>query len=183
LGTADVLGADAVAGLAGLLERVDPGVLAAHEGRDAVAAWPVAGAWELIHRRNAQHRIPVHAGVVLGGRSGRGGRCRDEVEPLPRRALDAPVVHQPVAAHPDAVAGARQVGDEVAALVVCDNDLGVAGWQIGGLGNHPDAGLRAIRARHDAADVGRADLDARWGRCLCLRVNRRQGERCGQNGC
>ena len=56
-------------------------------------------------------------------------------------------IDQTVAAHPDLVFGLRQIGDEVAALIVGDDDPGELGRQVGGLRDHPDAGFRPARRR------------------------------------
>ena len=62
------------------------------------------------------------------------------LRPHPRR------IDETVAAHPDLVIGLRQVGNDIAAFIVGDDDLGEAGRQIGGLGDDPDAGLRLLSA-------------------------------------
>ena len=78
-------------------------------------------------------------------------------------------IDQAIAAREDLVVRLRQFGDQVAALVVGDDALDEAGRQVGGLGDHPDAGLGPVRAGHRAADVACADLN----RCP-LRAGRKQ---------
>jgi hypothetical protein len=82
-------------------------------------------------------------------------------------------IHQPVAAHPDAVVRHRQVGDDVAALVVGHNHLGEFRRQVGGLRDHPDAGFGPGRAAHHAADVVVVDGDRHL---LRIRRRRKQGQ-------
>ena len=67
-------------------------------------------------------------------------------------------VDQPVAAHPDLVFGFRQLGDQVAPLIVGHHDLGELGGKIGRFRDHPHARFRPARSGDDAADFGRADL-------------------------
>jgi hypothetical protein len=62
-----------------------------------------------------------------------------------------------VAADPDLVGALRQIGTEIAAAIIGDDDLGQAGRRVGGLGDHPDAGLWTVRARNHAAEIGAAD--------------------------
>ena len=116
---------------------------------------PVPGNWSL--RRDLQHRVPVHAGSSPPPLL-RSGARRGQVQRLARVRLDLRRIDQPVAAHPHAVVRLGQVGNDVAALVIGDDDLGELGRQVGGLGDHPDAGFGPFRAGHHAADVRRADL-------------------------
>src|SRR5438309_2752259 len=48
-----------------VLDRIDPVVLGLHDLGDAVALR--AGAGELVRRRDVQHRVPIHARVILRG--------------------------------------------------------------------------------------------------------------------
>ncbi len=65
---------------------------------------------------------------------------------------------RPVAAHPDAVAGARQIGDHKTALVVGHHDADEFGCgKAGGFGNHPDAGFGTFSAGDGAADIVTVD--------------------------
>src|SRR5262249_11521320 len=52
-----------------------------------------------------------------------------------------------------------QVWDHVPARLIADDDPGEFGGQIVGLGDHPDASLRSVRAAHNAADVVAVDGD------------------------
>ena len=112
-----------------------------------------AGAGELALGRDLDQRVPVPGRVVLrrGARIRRGGRLqvqrRPGLRPLLRR------VDQPVPAHPDVVARLRQVGEEVAPLIVGHHDLGELRREVGGLGDHPHARLGAARPRHHPRDV------------------------------
>src|SRR5262249_33617541 len=91
-------------------------------------------------------------------------RIRREIELLAGLAAHLRRVHEPIAAHPDLVVRIRQVRDDVAAAIVGDDDLGILGRQLGRFRDHPDAGLRPIRAGHYAADVIVVDL---YCRLLC----------------
>ena len=127
--------------------------------------------------RDLHHRVPVDRRVVLRGFRLVRRRHRRQIELLAGLALHLRRVDEAVAAHPDVVIGFRQIGDHVAALVVGDDDLDVAHRQIARFRDHPDAGLRAAGAAHDAADVivvdrhllrahGRGERDCgRKGRC------------------
>ena len=77
-------------------------------------------------------------------------------------------IHQAIAAHPDPVAGFWQVGDDVAAPLVGDDDLGEAGAEITGLGDDPDPGLRAKPAGDGPADRLVVNRDRRWVACFRL---------------
>lgn len=69
-------------------------------------------------------------------------------------------IHQSVAAHPDLVVHVRrQIGKDIAALVVGDDDLGEFGRQFGGFRDHPNAGLGTRWAAHHATDVVIVDGD------------------------
>ena len=114
---------------------------------------------EILRRRNLHHRVPVDRRIIVRRRRLVRRRHRREIELLAGLAAHLRRIDQPVAAHPDLVVGVRKVGDDVAALVVGDDDLGVAGRQIGGLRDHPDAGLRSVRAGDHAADVVVVDGD------------------------
>ena len=136
----------------------------------------VGRAAEIARRRNLQHRVPVDRRIIV--RRGRRVRRRHRrvVEHLPGLRAQLGRIHQPVAAHPDAVVRRRQVGDEVAATVVGDDDPGELGGQLGGFGDHPDAGFRPFRTGNDARNIGAADLDrrGRTGRDCGRRKNQRR---------
>ena len=133
------------------LDAADKLRLVEHLGRDAVAR--VASAGELIRRRHVDHRVPVVGGIVLRG----GARVRrlhgGQRQVLTNRALHRRRVDEAVAANPHLVVRLRQIGHDEAALIVGDDDLVELRRRVGGLGDHPDAGFRSIRAVHDAADV------------------------------
>jgi hypothetical protein len=144
--------AELVAGVAAVgLDDLQPLSLGLQGLGHAVA--PGAGAGELAGRRHVQHRVPVKRRIILRRglaiRRGRGG----QVYRLARRTLHLGAVDKTVSARPQRVIRLRQAGNEVAALVVGDDDLRIAGRQIGGLGDHPDTGFRAARAGDDAADL------------------------------
>ena len=162
-------------------ERFDVGepvVLVALSGIDAVAGR--AGAGEFALGRNPQHRIPVDRRIVLRRRflvrRDHGG----EVELPSGLGVDLRRVDEAVAAHPHLVFRLRQIRDDVTALVVGDDDLGVFGRQVGGLRDHPHAGLRSLRPGHDAADVVIVDGDRRRLRHRPRRHTHH--ERAGDNG-
>ena len=50
-------------------------------------------------------------------------------------------IHQAIAAHPDAVGGLGQIGNDETAAIVGDHDLGELGGKLCCLGDHPDAGF------------------------------------------
>ena len=117
-------------------------------------------------------RVPVPGRVVLrrGARIRRGGRLqvqrRPGLRPLLRR------VDQPVPAHPDVVARLRQVGEEVAPLVVGHHDLGELRREVGGLGDHPHPRLGAARPRHHPRDVVADRSSSRRGGLRAVRAGR-----------
>ena len=117
--------------------------------------------------RDLQQAEPRSGRIDGGGRPAVGGHGCREVQapaPHPRHPLG---VEQAVAAHEDLVAGLRKVGDHVAPRVVGDHDAREGRGQVAGLGNHPDAGLGALRARDHAPDVVSVERDA--GRLLRAR--------------
>jgi len=62
-------------------------------------------------------------------------------------------VYETIAAHKDAVIHRRQVGNDVAPLIVGDDHLGEFGRELDALGDHPDTRFRPVRAGDDAADI------------------------------
>ena len=68
-------------------------------------------------------------------------------------------IHETIAAHPDLVVRGRQIGDDIAALVVGHDDLDEVGRQVVGFCDHPDAGFRPFRSGHHAADIVGVDGD------------------------
>ena len=164
---AELMTTDAV----GVVHALDPS-----RARDVL--WNVGRAAEVLLRRNLHHGVPVDRRIVV--RRGPIVRCRNGcvVDGLAGLGVHLRRVDQAVAAHPDLVVGDRQIGDDIAALIVGDDALGVAGRQVGGFGDHPDAGLRSARARHHPADVVGVDRN----RCglLCARRHRHcSGQRDG----
>ncbi len=105
------------------------------------------------------HREPIDRGVILrGGRFARRGHGF-QVEQLAGRALHFRRIDEAVAAHPDVVVGFRQIGDDVAALIVGDDDADETHRQIARFRDHPDSGLRPLRPGDDATDVVIVDGD------------------------
>ena len=144
-------------GAAARLQAANPVGLALDVRRDAVAARRVAG--ELALLRHADQREPVAGGIVLGRRARIRRRDRRQVQGLARRRLHLRRVDQAVAADPDVVGGFRQIGEQVAAAIVGDDDLDELRRQIGRFRDHPDAGLGSLRGRDDAADVVGVDAN------------------------
>ena len=138
------------------LDGVEPLLLALVRHRHAVAFGARAREQALV--RNLEHGEPIDGGIVFrrGRRIRR--RHRRQVHDLAARALDLRRIDEPVAAHPHAVGGLRQIGDHVAPLIIRDHDLGESGAQLGRLRDHPDAGFRSILAGDDPADVVVVDL-------------------------
>src|SRR3712207_2598534 len=115
---------------AAVLDRAEELLLAPHVGHDAVAFG--AGAGELARDGDLQERVPVAGWIVLRrGCWGWGGDCA-EVEGRAGSCLAFRGVDQAVTADPDVVAGVWEVGDEEAAAVVGDDDLGELGREVAG---------------------------------------------------
>ena len=83
---------------------------------------PLALALDLLRCGNSlfagtlQHREPVDRRIILRRRRRVRRRHRRQVEQLARRGLHLGRIDEAVAAHPDAVIGLRQIGNDVAAL-------------------------------------------------------------------
>ena len=121
---------------------------------------------EELRIRDLHHRVPVDRRIVFRRlRLVRRQHC-GQVELLAGLALHLRRVDEAVAAHPDVVVGFRQIGDDVAALIVGDDALDVAHRQVARFRDHPDAGLGTAGAAHDAADVIIVDGHRRGGRLL-----------------
>ena len=135
----------------------EPMMLAALGRSDAVALR--AGAGEFALRRNPQHRIPIDRRIELGRRALVRRDHSREVEVSSGLGIDLGRIDEPVPAYPHFEFCLRKIGDQVAALVVGDDDLGVFGRKVGGLRDHPDARLRPLRPGDDAADVVIVDGD------------------------
>ena len=163
---ANTLGAERMARLARVLDRVDPIVLRLHHRLDAVAL--LAGAGEFALVRNLEHRIPIDARIVFRGRGGSRRRYGGQVEILSGRRFHFGRIDQPIAAHPHAVGGLRKVRDHVTAAVVGDHDLGELRGKVGGFRDDPDARLRPVGTGDHAAEIGAADGDRRGRSCWAL---------------
>ena len=98
-------------------------------------------------------------------------RRRLQIDRLARRALHLWPVNQAVAARPQRVIRFWQIGDQIAAPIVGDDDLGIPGRQIHRLGNDPDAGFRTVGAGDGAANL--VVLDGRLLRERRTAVRRR----------
>ena len=160
--------AQLVADVAVRFDLVNPVMLRGHFGTDAVSGRPRAR--EVLLGRNVDERVPVVRRVDLRGCAGIGRRHRGECEPPARCRADWRGIDEAIASHPDLVCGAssREIGQQVPALIVRDDDLPELGGRVGGLRNHPDAGLRAASAPDRSGDIvgidrNPADVDfARW---------------------
>ena len=167
---AELMAADAV----DIVHALQPGV-----ARDVLRNVGVAA--EVRRGRDLHHRVPVDRRIIMRGRAFVGRLHGGVVEDV--AGLDAHLrrVDEAVAAHPDLIVGDRQIGDDVAALIVGDDAAGEAGRQIGRLGDHPDAGFRPARAGDDAADVVGIDGDG-GARCR-LRAQRCRRRHQGERDC
>jgi len=115
----------------------------------------------------------IHAswcGVILRRRRfvRRGHRC--QIQLLAGRALHLRRIDEAVAAHPHVVISFRQIGDDVATLVVGDDDADETHRQIARFRDHPNAGFRPLRPGDHAADVVVVDRDR--GHLLCVQRTR-----------
>ena len=108
---------------------------------------------ELIRGWNFQHGVPVDRRIVARCRGFVGSQRCGEVQLPAWFGHHFRTIHEAVAAHPHVVRRLWQIGNEVAAPVVGDDDLGVSHRQIPRLGDHPDARLGSIGARYHATDV------------------------------
>ena len=127
----------------------------------------IGRAAEILRRRDLHHRVPIDRRVVMRGGLFVRRLHRSVVEPLARLCPHLRRIDESVSTHPDLVVGDRKVGNDVAALIVGDDALDVAGRQIGGLRDHPDSGFRTVRSADHAADIITIDRD----RCSLLRVD------------
>src|SRR6266540_1979861 len=145
------------------LEGPEPLSLTPYIRRHPVSVGP---AWcELALVRNAHQGKPVTGRIVLRRRARIGRHDRGQVQEPSRDRLTLRGIHEPVAAHPHAVAGLGEVGQQVPPLIIGDDDLDELGRQIARFGDHPDACFGPARAGNDAADVVAVDVD-RWVRLL-----------------
>jgi hypothetical protein len=122
-----------------------------------------------------QHRIPIDRRIILC----RGGIVRrrngGEIELLARLGLDLGRIDQSIAAHPDLIFGLRQVGHHVAALVVGDDHLGIAGGQVVRFCDHPDAGFRPLGSGDHTTDVVIVDGNGSLGAEPCRHCSQESG--------
>ena len=133
------------------LDHPQPLGLALDVRIDAVALR--AGAGKFAGFRNAEQRQPLAGGVILRGRVIVGRNHRRQVQRLARRGHRAFRINQAIPAHEDRVIRLRQIGQQVASLVVGDDDPDEGRWELFRLRDHPDAGFGALAAAHHAADV------------------------------
>ena len=138
--------------------------------------WNVGRSAEVALGRDLQHRVPVDRRIVLCGFGVVLRRHGAQVQLLAGLRIDLLGVDEAVAADPDLVLGLRQVGHDVAALVVGDHHLGVARRKVAGFRDHPYAGFWTIRPRYNAADVVVVDRH-RGGGGLRLQLCRRPAQR------
>ena len=143
---------------------------------------PVAQLRGLLLRGQLHHRVPVGSGVHLrgGGCVGR-GRCR-QVHGLARLTRNLCRISKAISPHPHLVLRRRQIGNQVAALIVSDDDLREARWQIARLRDDPHARFGAGRRGNDTGDVVGIHRDRRGA--LAAPVERAayregEGERAG----
>ena len=120
-----------------------------------------AGAREQVRGRDLHHRIPIDARIIRRRRRAVRRLHRFEIEKLARLRFHLGRIDQAIAAHPDVVGAFGQIGKDIAALVVGRDDLDVFGRQIARLGDHPYAGLGALRAGDHAADIVGIDAHLR----------------------
>src|SRR5439155_3624256 len=100
---------------------------------------------------------PIPRRVVPRRRARVGRDHSREVQRLAGRGRHVRRIDQPIAAHPDCVGRLGKGGDQVASLIVGDDDADELGRQIVRFGDHPHPGLRPVRTRDHAGDVGWAD--------------------------
>ncbi len=141
----------------GVHDLTDPLTLALDVRGDAVAL--IAGAWEIGLRRHLEQREPVLSGIECRRRFLVGRRDRLQVDNLARRGLDLRGVDEPVAADPHVVFSVREVGYQIASLVVSHDTLDQTGRRAPGFRNDPDPGFRSPGASHQSGDVVVVDGD------------------------
>ena len=140
------------------LENPDPLGLTPHVGRRA--AVPVGPRWpELVLCRHADQGKPVAGRVIVRGRPRVGRHDRGEIERPAGGGAQRRRVHQPVPPHPHAIAGLGEVGQQVAPLVVRDDDLDELGSELARLRDYPHARFGSVRAGDHSADVVAVDME------------------------
>ena len=152
---ANVLAAQGVARLAGILHRIDPVGLRSHARGNSTGT--LVRSRKLVLAGNLQHRIPIHSRIILRrrGRARRG--LRGQLNGLSRHRVLLVGIDEPIAACPDLVFRRGQFGNDEAAEIIGDHHLGVFGRKIGRLRDHPDAGFGAIGSLDLAPDGIGAD--------------------------
>ena len=127
-------------------------------------------------RGQLHHCVPIRGGKCLRSGGGVGGDDSFEVDASSWFRCDFGGVAQAVTAHPDLVVRGRQIRDDVAALIVGDDDSGEAGLEGVRLRDHPHAAFGSLRARNDAADIICVDLNVRGrrGRVRCAEARDEQ---------
>ena len=99
------------------------------------------------------HRIPVDRRVVVRS----GGLARRshglQIELLAGRAFYLGRIDEAVTAYPNVVVGFGQIGNNVAPLIVGDDNADKAHRQIARFRDNPHAGFRPLRPGNDAADI------------------------------
>ena len=126
--------------------------------------------------RQFHQREPVARRIDLRGGLGIGSDDRLQIELRARLGVHRRRIDQPVTADEHPVACSRQIGQEIAAAIVGDDDPREFRRQVGGLRHHPHASLGSLRARDHSADIVGIDGDAATG---ALRVEPGQRQRHG----
>ena len=100
-----------------------------------------------------KHRIPVHAWIIFGGRSGTRRRHRSQIEMLARSDLHSLRIDETVSTHPNVVVRLRKFRNNLTPPLIRDDHFGKLGRQFSGFCNDPYAGFRSVHAGNHAADV------------------------------
>ena len=161
-------------GAAARLHAPDPLGLTLDVGRNAVAARRVAR--EIPFLGHPYQRKPVAGRIVFRGRAWIRRDNRRQVHRLAGRHLYFGGVHQTVAAHPDGVARARKIGQQVAPAIVGDHDLDELRRKILRLRDDPDACLRPVCAGDEATDIVGVDGNRAAGRLTGVDRGLRRGQ-------
>src|SRR5437879_5577800 len=99
-----------------------------------------------------QHGSPPGCRVDLRGALGSRRNLRFEIEPVAGSGRLPLRVDEAITAREYLVIGLRQIGYQIAALVIGHYDAREIRWQVLSLGDHPNTGFRPFRAGHDTAD-------------------------------
>src|SRR5437588_375350 len=103
-----------MAGLAGILDGIDPIVLGLHQCRNTITV--SAGAGELALVRNFEERKPVDAWIVFGRRRLTRRQHGRKVEIASRRGPHLWRIDESVTPNPYVIVRAWKIGQEIAAL-------------------------------------------------------------------